>query len=81
MSLLADFDCVNEVCVAQSDMDAEQQFPEMAHVRVLAPDLPPDDGHVLASQVRDGQRIYKVSLLNEQGTWENWYPEEWLVEF
>ena len=59
----------------------DPKFPEMTHVRVLAPDLPPDDGHVLDFQVKDGRRIYKVSHLNEEGTWENWYPEEWLENF
>lgn len=51
-------------------------FPLMAKVKVKDPDQPYQEGYVIESRVQDGRQLYKVSLDDKAGTWENWYAEE-----
>ena len=59
-------------------MDEEPKFPLMAKVRVLPPH-PLDEGYVIAFRMlENGQRVYKLSLEDAGGSWENWIPEQHL---
>ena len=59
----------------------EPRFSEPNKVRVSGEGFDPYDGYVIASQFRDGRRIYKISISEDPKTWDtfdNWVPEKWL---
>ncbi len=58
----------------------EPKFSEMNKVRVIDGSNDPYEGYVIASQLRDGRWIYKLSrpVDGSPETYDNWVPEEWL---
>ncbi len=62
----------------QAPLEVEPPFPEMTKVRVTHDKCGPWEGYVIASQIKDGRWIFKVSHHDEEGTFDNWYPLEWL---
>ncbi len=51
-------------------------FPLMAKVKVKDPTQPCQEGYVIEFREQNGQRLYKLSLDDKDGTWENWYAED-----
>ena len=50
----------------------------MMKVRVTNKDAGPWEGYVIASMIKDGRWIIKVSLPDGNETFDNWYPADWL---
>ncbi len=53
----------------------------MSKVRVDDGNNPPYEGYVIASQLRDGSWIYKISISEDptkSDTYDNWVAEKWL---
>jgi hypothetical protein len=59
-------------------MRMEPPFAEMMKVRVTNKDAGPWEGYVIASTIKDGRWIIKVSLPDGSETFDNWYPADWL---
>ena len=47
----------------------------------MEPGQPSDEGYVIEFRVVDGKRLYKLSLEDGDGSWENWYAEDALERF
>jgi hypothetical protein len=59
----------------------EPKFSEMNKVRITNADLGDFEGYVIASQLRDGRWIYKLSISEDPAnrhSFDNWIPEEFL---
>lgn len=59
----------------------EPRFSELEKVRVICERFGINHGYVIASQMREGRWIYKISLPDNDRTHEtfdNWIPEECL---
>jgi hypothetical protein len=59
----------------------EPKFSEMNKVRITNPDFGDYEGYVIASQLRDGRWIYKLSISEDpakRDSFDNWIPEEFL---
>ena len=57
------------------------RFSEMNKVRVVCERLGKYEGYVIASQLRDGRWIYKISISEDPSkseTFDSWIPEECL---
>lgn len=57
------------------------RFSEMNKVRVICGSFGKYEGYVIASQLRDGRWIYKISISEDPSkseTFDNWIPEECL---
>ncbi|HEY1719597.1 MAG TPA: hypothetical protein VGH42_15060 [Verrucomicrobiae bacterium] len=62
-------------------LEMSPRFSEMNKVRVIKEDFGEYEGYVIASQIRDGRWIYKLSISEDPTkleTYDNWLPEEWL---
>ena len=57
------------------------RFSEMNKVRVICEQFGKYEGYVIASQLRNGRWIYKISISEDSSkseTFDNWIPEKCL---
>jgi len=62
-------------------LEMAPRFSEMNKVRVICEQFGDYEGYVIASQLRDGRWIYKISISEDprkSDTFDNWIPEECL---
>lgn len=61
-------------------MTSEPRYTELNKVKVNAPDQEVWEGYVIGSQFKDGNWIYKLSMMEENNldSFDCWFPEQWL---
>ena len=57
-------------------VEMEPPFAEMTKVRVTKKEAETFEGYVIASMIKDGRWIIKVSLPDGNETFDNWYPTD-----